>query len=199
MELSQDARQVLDLLQEGAYCLDRDGRVVYWNGAAIALTGYRPDQVLGRRCRDDILVHVADEEGALCDGKCPMQAAMADGTTREGDVHLLRADGSRCFVRVRIAPLRGSHDEIIGAIQLFQANGPGSEAISRLEELERATAIDPVTGVATRRFIEDSVRARLEDVRRTGARLGVLMVDIDEFKLINDRFGHTTGDEVLRA
>ena len=199
MDLSPDAHQVLDLLQEGAYCIDRDGRITYWNAAATMLTGYRPDQVMGRRCRENLLVHVAEGEGDLCDGKCPMQATLADGLIREGNVHVLRADGSRCAVRVRIAPLLSPGNEIVGAVQVFQLTPLGSSTLSRLEELERATAIDPVTGVSTRRSLEETIRLRLEEMHRSGLRVGALMVDIDEFKLINDRFGHTTGDEVLRA
>lgn len=199
MELSQDTRQVLDLLQEGAYCVDRDGRVIYWNAAATTLTGYRPDQALGLRCREDLLVHVADGAGGLCDGKCPMAATLRDGLIREGTVHLRRADESRCLVDIRVAPLLSAADEIIGAVQVFQPNQAEIGVLSRLEELERAAAIDPVTGVSTRRSLEETVRVRLDEMRRRGLRVGALMVDIDEFKLINDRFGHTTGDEVLRA
>jgi diguanylate cyclase (GGDEF)-like protein/PAS domain S-box-containing protein len=199
MDLWTDAGRILDLLHEGAYCIDRDRRITHWNAAAVTLTGYRPDQVLGLRCRDDLLMHVSEDRGSLCDGQCPMAETLRDGQTREGDVFLKCADGSRCFVHVRIGPLFSDTHEIIGAVQVFQPNDAGVTLRSRLQELHQAATTDPVTGVAGRRLIEETVRIRLEEMRRSGWRVGALMVDIDEFKLINDRYGHVTGDEVLRA
>jgi diguanylate cyclase (GGDEF)-like protein/PAS domain S-box-containing protein len=199
MELSQDARQVLDLLQEGAYCVGRDGRILYWNAAATALTGYLPSQVLGHRCQDDLLIHVADGDGTLCHDECPMEATLRDGLVREGSVHLRRADESRCLVHIRIAPLVASSGEIVGAMQVFQPQDSGLTVLVRLQELERQAAVDSVTGVSTRRSLEETVRLRLDEMRDSGLPVGALMVDVDEFKLVNDRFGHTTGDGVLRA
>jgi diguanylate cyclase (GGDEF)-like protein/PAS domain S-box-containing protein len=198
MDLPADTKSILDVLHEGAYCLDRDRRIIYWNPAAATLTGYQPGQVVGLRCRDDVLVHVAEGRGLLCDGKCPMAMTMQDGQMREGDVYLQRADGSRCLVHVRIAPLSSAAGETVGAVQVFQRKDDG-DLHSRLSELERAAATDPVTGIAGRRLTEDTLRTRLDEMRRSGWRVGALMVDIDQFKAINDAHGHATGDEVLRA
>ena len=199
MQLSDDVRSFLDLLHEGCYGIDRDGRITYWNPAASTLTGYRAEQVLGRRCRDDVLVHVAEDLGSLCDGGCPMDATIGDGQVREGDVFLQRADGSRCAVHVRVTPVLSAEGGTVGALQVFQPNEEGVAVRCRLQELEQAAMTDAVTGLASRRLVEQTVRVRLEEMRRCGWRLGALMVDIDHFKLINDRYGHLTGDQVLRA
>lgn len=70
------------------------------------------------------------------------------------------------------------------------------------EELQRArhlAATDPLTGLANRRAFGEAVRREIARSQRSGTPLAVVMLDIDDFKAINDDFGHGTGDDVLRA
>jgi diguanylate cyclase (GGDEF)-like protein len=67
-----------------------------------------------------------------------------------------------------------------------------------LEAAERGAKIDALTGLPNRRYFDEAL-AMEKPRRRANDRLGVLMIDIDHFKILNDRFGHATGDRVLRA
>jgi diguanylate cyclase (GGDEF)-like protein len=67
-----------------------------------------------------------------------------------------------------------------------------------LEAAERGAKIDALTGLPNRRYF-DEVLAIERPRRRSNDSLGILMIDIDHFKILNDRFGHPTGDRVLRA
>lgn len=83
-----------------------------------------------------------------------------------------------------------------------------SENVSLQEEMERRqqteqelrelAAQDPLTGVYNRQHVERRAEAILEEATRTGEAVGVLLVDLDEFKQLNDTHGHLTGDAVLR-
>jgi diguanylate cyclase (GGDEF)-like protein len=66
------------------------------------------------------------------------------------------------------------------------------------EEAERGANIDALTGLPNRRYFEELLTI-LRPGRRSGDRTGVLMVDVDHFKRLNDRYGHSTGDQVLTA
>jgi len=66
-------------------------------------------------------------------------------------------------------------------------------------ELERLARIDPLTGVLNRRALFERLGSEFRRSRRYGRALTVMMIDIDHFKALNDRFGHATGDEVLAA
>jgi diguanylate cyclase (GGDEF)-like protein len=65
------------------------------------------------------------------------------------------------------------------------------------EEAERGANIDPLTGLPNRRYFDELV-AILRPGRRIGDRTGIVMVDVDRFKRVNDTYGHATGDVVLR-
>jgi diguanylate cyclase (GGDEF)-like protein len=67
------------------------------------------------------------------------------------------------------------------------------------ETLERAAFSDPLTGIANRRMLLSVAAHELARHRRAGRRLTVVMMDLDGFKPLNDRFGHAAGDEMLRA
>jgi diguanylate cyclase (GGDEF)-like protein len=56
---------------------------------------------------------------------------------------------------------------------------------------------DPLTGLANRRFLHENERRLIAGARRSRTRLAVLVVDLDDFKSVNDRLGHAAGDEVL--
>ncbi|MGQ5525532.1 GGDEF domain-containing protein [Chitinimonas sp. PSY-7] len=72
-------------------------------------------------------------------------------------------------------------------------------ALARRERHLRAlTLTDPLTGLANRRHFEDFTQKEYLRIQRSGGTLSVIMVDIDHFKRVNDRYGHAIGDEVLR-
>jgi diguanylate cyclase (GGDEF)-like protein len=68
----------------------------------------------------------------------------------------------------------------------------------RTRDLEKLAAIDPLTGISNRRQFESLARAELGRSQRYMRPLSLLMIDIDHFKQVNDRFGHEAGDRVLK-
>ncbi len=69
---------------------------------------------------------------------------------------------------------------------------------NRLEESIEASVIDPLTGLHNRRYMETHLSTLVEEARRSGRSLSVLLADIDHFKKVNDTYGHDAGDAVLK-
>ncbi|MBI5523302.1 MAG: sensor domain-containing diguanylate cyclase [Desulfarculus sp.] len=189
--------RVLDDLYDGVYFLDPRRRITYWNSAAEKLTGYRAGEVLGRSCADNILVHVNDLGDNLCESGCPVALTLADGQAREAEVFLHHKDGHRLPVLVRVSPLYDGQGNLAGALEVFADNSTRLEANQRLKELEQLAMLDPLTKLPNRRYLERQVEARLAELTRQGWPFGVIFMDLDHFKAINDRHGHEAGDQVL--
>jgi diguanylate cyclase (GGDEF)-like protein/PAS domain S-box-containing protein len=190
---------VLNSLFDGLYFVDRERRITFWNRTAERLTGYEAREVVGRRCADNILVHVDGEGHNLCEGLCPVARTLQDGASREADVFLHHRKGHRVPVAVRIAPLMGSDGQIEGAVEVFNDNSRRLEEVEELDRIKGLALVDPVTEVRNRRFTEISVQTVLKEVNRYNWPMGLLFVDIDRFKRINDSYGHEAGDRILKA
>ena len=190
-------REILENVADGVYFVDRDRRIVSWNRGAERITGFSRDEVVLTSCFEDKLRHVNDEGTALCTGHCPLVGAMQDGAPRTGQVYLHHKLGHRVPVEISVFPLRGAEGSIVGAVEIFR-DVPSLNEPSVIEDLRRMALLDPLTELGNRRYAEISLGSRLHELARYGWPLGVLFLDVDHFKEINDRYGHATGDDVLR-
>jgi len=192
-------KSLLDEISDGVYFVNRDRVVTYWNKSAEELSGYTGKEVIGRRCADNILVHIDDKGTSLCLTGCPLAAMMADAMPREAHVFMKHKKGHRVPVYVRVKPLRDENDNVIGGVETFSDDSFEVALKDRVNDLERKSLIDSLTGVGNRRFADITLSTRLNELKRYGWPFGVIFIDIDDFKKVNDTYGHNIGDEVLRV
>jgi diguanylate cyclase (GGDEF)-like protein/PAS domain S-box-containing protein len=191
-------RDVLDNLYDGVYSLDLQRKIFFWNKGAERIPGYLAADVLGRRCADDILCHVDKQGRNLCRDGCPAAAVLKDGQRREAEVYLLHKNGFRKPVRTRVAPTEDASGRIAGVMEIFSDDTSPENLRRRVALLEKLSSLDPLTHLPNRRSMEATIASRLAETHRYGVTFGVLFIDIDHFKSVNDTYGHETGDHVLR-
>jgi diguanylate cyclase (GGDEF)-like protein/PAS domain S-box-containing protein len=190
---------LFDEVEEGLYFTDRQRRITFWNRAAERISGYSRAEVLGRRCFENILIHVDGRGRSMCTGLCPLARTLRDGKTRRSSIYLHHKDGHRVPVQVRVFPLRDEKRREIGAAELFMDISATPALEARLQHLEKMAMNDRLTGIANRRYCETYLQARLEEFKRFRWPLGVIFFDIDDFKSLNDRHSHRVGDRALKT
>ncbi|MBJ6800908.1 sensor domain-containing diguanylate cyclase [Geomonas propionica] len=199
MYLSKESyRKIMDDLRDGLYIVDLDRKIVFWNRAAERISGYRAEEVVGKPCADNILCHVDDVGLNLCCSECPLASTIDSGAPHDAQVFLHHKNGHRIPVSVRVIPLTDDDGKVIGGVEVFSDNSGQVDNEERLQELEKLALLDGLTQLANRRYLDRELESRLEELHRYDIPFGILFMDLDDFKAINDRYGHETGDRVLQ-
>jgi PAS domain S-box-containing protein len=140
-EILPFSKQILDSLNDGVYVCDRDRRILYWSKGAERITGWAPEDVVGRRCRDGILCHI-DKDGRMLCGEefCPLHRAMVTGKGSTYPVVVFGQTklGERVPLVVSVAPIRGDTGEVIGGVETFR---DFSESYQNLERARRIQSL----------------------------------------------------------
>jgi diguanylate cyclase (GGDEF)-like protein/PAS domain S-box-containing protein len=191
-------KKLLDSLYDGVYFVDRRRTILYWNNGAERLTGYSAEEIVGRRCEDNLLKHTNDAGCSLCLAGCPISETIHDGQPQGHDVYLRHKLGHRVAVSVRTAPIVDRNGAIIGAVEIFSDVTARKNIERRVGELEGLVYLDALTGVPNRRYMELRVQQAVQEAAQFDRRIGLLMIDIDDFKQVNDKHGHDIGDLALK-
>ncbi len=171
----------------GILYADSQGNFDYCNANAEALLGRTRTELGDRRwlaeldspSRDQLETSIREAASGVPDAMC--------------EYPLRRPDGSTVWLRSRVAPVLDDHHETAGVVVLFEDIGDHK----RLEhQLRHQASHDHLTGLPNRRDFRDQLARRLVALE-PGQCLGVLLVDLDQFKLVNDTYGHEAGDQLI--
>jgi diguanylate cyclase (GGDEF)-like protein len=143
-------------------------------------------------------MHVNEQGVQLCQQGCPLTATMQDGQARQARVFLHHAAGHRLPVMVHAQPIRDDDGNIIGAVETFTDNSELFNVERRASHMVRQVEEDALTGVGSRRITKNRLAYALHAVIKDRADYGILFMDIDHFKQVNDTYGHAAGDQVLK-
>jgi diguanylate cyclase (GGDEF)-like protein/PAS domain S-box-containing protein len=199
MIIDKELSRILDNLYEGVYITDRARKIHYWNEAAEEITGFKNSEVIGKHCFENILSHVDDSGKNLCTNGCPLSAVMQDGETREMEVFLHHKKGHRIPISVKALPLKDAEDNVVGVIEFFSEISERKSIIEKIKNLEKLAMLDDLTQLPNRRYMENRLKLALESYLLNNGEFGLIFMDIDNFKVFNDNYGHNIGDKVLKS
>jgi len=177
---------VLNSLPDGAYITDKNRRIIFWNDAAERITGWSFDDVRGRCCRDNILIHVDKDGRRLCgEADCPMHRSIATGTSIDEPVlvYAQTRRGKRVPVEVTVSPLRDTTGEVVGGIQLFRDMTHQAQDLMRAMLIQRSLNggefTDPRVEIETCYMPREIVGGDLYRMDHDGADgLAILLADV---------------------
>ncbi|MBI4833933.1 MAG: sensor domain-containing diguanylate cyclase [Planctomycetes bacterium] len=192
-------KNILDNISHGVYVIDNKAKIRYWNRSMEKITGIRSQTVTGHPCTNKKFFYFDRSGDHSCNQKqCILLNSIKYGCADEKEFYLHHKDGYQVPIYLRAAPLKNAHNQIIGAVGLSCVNIYKMAGIKYATEQELLAYIDPLTGVGNRRYLEMNIQRRLDELSRYSWKFGIFFIDIDHFKKVNDKYGHDTGDELLK-
>jgi diguanylate cyclase (GGDEF)-like protein/PAS domain S-box-containing protein len=171
---------------------DKEFRLVRWSPQATKIFGWDTDEVLGMSLTDNVLMHEGDLDtmvtlaGRLMSGLSPRATSL----TRNH-----RKDGSTIWCEWYHSALVGDGNDIESILSFVQ---DVSSRIQAEERLQYMATRDALTGLPNRLLLHERLTQAIAQAKRAGRRVGVLFIDLDRFKNVNDTLGHRIGDELLK-
>lgn len=191
---SERARVTLECIGDAVISTDVKGQVTYMNTVAESLTGWLRDRACGQPLSQVFRVIDADSGEP---GQNPAERAMEslEIVKMPANSLLLRPDGSELGIEDSAAPIHDAEGRLSGAVVIFRDRSFSRESTERMAYLARH---DALTGLANRVAFVERFDHAMNLARRHGSQVGLLFIDIDNFKQVNDSLGHKVGDQLLR-
>lgn len=186
-----DFEQVFERAPIGTGLLDRDGRWLLVNRALCDITGYTSEELIGKRF--DGIVHPDDvandsvQRGRLLSGQIP---------AFQTEKRYFDAAGETVSVILSMSLVRDRDGAPLHYIAQLQDI---SERKQLEEHLRHLADHDPLTGLRNRRLFDHDLRLQVARSQRYGEVAGLIVIDLDAFKRVNDEHGHKVGDDTLKA
>jgi len=169
---------------------DEGQRIVYVNPAFERITGYSAPEVLGR---DPRFLYGDDRHQA---GVEALETAWHERREVTALVRTYRKDGTPFWNELHVAPVQ---DEAARVTHFVGVGDDVTERIRHQETIEQQANYDTLTGLPNRSLLSDRLAQAVVKAARSGRPLGVMFVDLDHLKRINDSLGHAIGDQVIAA
>jgi len=190
---------------------DRDGNCIWVNPAFTAISGFSPAEMMGQKLSK--LKSGVQDESFYRD----LWQTIAGGNIWKGEIINKNKAGQLYYEEMTIAPMRNQRGEITHFIAIKQdvterkrteldlqdanrrLNFQVGEIQKLREKLQEQAIRDSLTGLYNRRFLEESLDREVAHARRANRSMCIAMIDVDNFKSFNDRYGHKAGDMILKS
>ena len=182
---------VLDHIDNGVFLLDPQRKVVFANQALSEMFGIPLESLLGRH-RDEVVREAAQQSSDPDDFLRRLRVSPEGAYALRGEFEMERP--RRRFLRWVSRPVELG--EGVGQLTVLTDLTADRDLMRERDHLART---DPITGLMNRRAAEEVLEREASRARRFGSRMSLALIDLDHFKLVNDRHGHAAGDEALRA
>ena len=189
------AQVTLNSIGDAVACTDSSGNVTFLNLVAEKMTGWSHREATGRPVAD--VVEILDATSRKVNSSSTQLAVDKDLTVHVPSNNILvRQDGLEIPIEDSVAPIHNREGQATGAVIVFR---DVSAARAMALRLAHSAEHDVLTGLPNRALLNDRINQAIILASRHTKKVGVLFLDLDGFKHINDSLGHLTGDKLLQS
>lgn len=184
-------KTILFSVGDGVISIDGEGKIVVMNTVAEKLTGWSLGEASGKPF--DMVFRTLYEHGSqkrLDIGGRVLETG--EDVELDENTMLISKDGKEIFIDSKTSPIKSDTEKIIGAVTVFR---DFTEKREKQKQIEYLSFCDQLTGLHSRYFFEKELK-RLDE--KGSLPVGMILLDVNGLKLVNDAFGHSEGDRLLR-
>lgn len=182
--------KAFNYLFDAVVVTDAEGIITDWNKGSESLYGYTEEEALGQPVG---ILHVPDDVEHITS---EVLAAVAESGQWTGEVRMLHKDGSIGWIESMCIPLLDDAGKMVGALGI---NRDITERVIETERLRHLAQFDHLTQIPNRYLLLDRINHLIDQYERNQNAFTLLFFDLDRFKQINDKNGHSFGDKVLKT
>jgi len=191
--LSRNYEMILAAAANGICGIDEDQQISFINPAALKMLGFTHEEVIGKNFRDIFKVSMTGTDNFAVDC-CPfLQNSAKTSSFHFDELRLQRKDGSSFPVDCRATPILEGN-KVTGGVLIFQDVTERQQAAELIRYMANH---DSLTDLPNRNYFNDRLPQAISLAQRHERILCLLFIDLDRFKPINDKYGHSVGDLVL--
>ena len=179
---------IVESSNEAIIGISLEGIISSWNSAAEKLYGYTEEAAIGQSI--SILVHKDSKENLTE----LMERVKQGGSVEHYRAYRMRKDGRQIPVLCSLSPIKNGQGQVIG---LSTVGHDISEQVRLEQQIRQMAFYDPLTNLANRRLLDERLSREFVANRRYGHHGALVYIDLDNFKPVNDAYGHNVGDTLL--
>jgi diguanylate cyclase (GGDEF)-like protein/PAS domain S-box-containing protein len=211
--MPERVNKALNTLSEGLVIIDEHGRILFSNDFFVSRTALQNQQLIGKAIGD--LDWLYDDENDRVNASIDSFVKKGE-ISGEMEIYFSPPYGDKILFKVKSSQISGPAGEMRGALVTFSditelelKNKSLHKTLGKLEkgqqeikrknkELQILATRDPLTGCLNRRSFFDGLKSLMSESRGDNTPLSCIMLDIDHFKSVNDNYGHSVGDQVIK-
>jgi diguanylate cyclase (GGDEF)-like protein/PAS domain S-box-containing protein len=183
------SKAIIDSSDDAIVSKNMNGIVASWNSGAEKIFGYTASEMIGKP-----LTYIIPNERLHEEQEILVRIAQGEKVDHF-ETQRLHRDGGLVDLSVTISPIYGKNGDVIGASKIARDI---SKAKTAEMEIHRLAFYDSLTGLANRSLLNERLNSTLKRAERGNSVFALLFIDLDNFKVLNDTYGHDLGDELLK-